>query len=371
MLLSCFVHFHCTSTNILGLLLLSVHVTIPVASGGYLQKGLYYFIMKVFGAKLKHCLQIIHRNMYTYVFRMVRCYKRKTERGSYGLENIKKAVDDVWSGKISKRKAELTYGIPRRTLGRHLANSVRKPGNLGRFEVALGKEVENALSCHIISMQQMMFGFSTKDIRKLAYEMAKASGKLSQFKSDTQEVGVEWLKGFMQRHPELSLRIPEPTSMSRAVAFNKANVDKFFRIYQEELQKEQHSAERIWNVDETGFTAVHKPGKILAKSGAKQVGKITSGEKGVTTTAVCAVNAMGQYIPPMLIYKRKRMNDILLKGAPPGTIGGCSDNGWITTELFLKWMKHFAHHAKPSEEKPILLLLDGHSSHKSLSSEHN
>ena len=155
--------------------------------------------------------------------------------------------------------------------------------------------------------------------------------------------------------------------MSRAVAFNKANVDKFFRIYQEELQKEQYSAERIWNVDETGFTAVHKPGKILAKSGAKQVGKITSGEKGVTTTAVCAVNAMGQYIPPMLIYKRKRMNDILLKGAPPGTIGGCSDNGWVTTELFLKWMKHFAHHAKPSKEKPILLLLDGHSSHKSLS----
>ena len=159
---------------------------------------------------------------------MVRCYKRKTERGSYGLENIKKAVDDVRSGKLSKNKAEKVYGVPRKTIGRHLANIVKKPGQLGRYEVALGADIESALCSHVIEMQHMMFGFSTHDIRKLAFDMAKTSKQLHRFRENKQEVGVEWLKGFMRRHPEISLRSPEPTSMGRAVAFNKANVTKFF-----------------------------------------------------------------------------------------------------------------------------------------------
>ena len=124
--------------------------------------------------------------------------------------------------------------------------------------------------------------------------------------------------------------------MSQAAAFNEANKNKFFEIYQHELEKEQFTASRVRNVDETGFTAVHAPRKILAKRGLKQVGKITSGEKGVTTTAVCAFSASGNYIPPMLIFKRKRMTKLLLRGSPPGTLGAWSDNGWITNELFLK-----------------------------------
>lgn len=154
--------------------------------------------------------------------------------------------------------------------------------------------------------------------------------------------------------------------MSRAVAFNEANKNRFYEIYKHELQKEQFTASRVWNVDETGFIAVHAPRKILAKRGLKQVGKITSGEKGVTTTAVCAFSASGNYIPPMLIFKRKRMMELLLRGSPPGTLGACSDNGWITNELFLKWLKHFAAHAKPSVDEKVILLLDGHASHKTL-----
>ena len=91
-------------------------------------------------------------------------------------------------------------------------------------------------------------------------------------------------------------------------------------IYKEQLDKEKYIPDRIRNIDETTITAVHEPAKILAKCLAEQVGRKTSGEKAVTTTAICAVSASGVYIPPMLIYKRKRMNDLLLKGSSPGTI---------------------------------------------------
>jgi len=95
-------------------------------------------------------------------------------------------------------------------------------------------------------------------------------------------------------------------------------------------------------------------------------GQITNREKGVTTTAVCASSAGGNYIPPMLIFKRKRMTDLVLRGSPPGTIGACSDNGWITSQLFLKWLEQFAHHAILSVNERVILLLDGHASQKTL-----
>lgn len=129
-----------------------------------------------------------------------------------------------------------------------------------------------------------------------------------------------------------------------------------------ELDKANFMARGIWNVDETGITAVHKPCKILAKRGSKQVGRITSGEKGHYNCHLCCQCNL----PPMLIFKRKRMTDLLLKGAPPGTIGSCSDKGSVTTELFLKWLHQFSACVKPSVSEKVNLLMDAHTSHKSV-----
>ena len=40
---------------------------------------------------------------------------------------------------------------------------------------------------------------------------------------------------------------------------------KFFDMYKQELQNHSYSADRIWNVDETGITTVQVTGKVLAK----------------------------------------------------------------------------------------------------------
>jgi len=154
--------------------------------------------------------------------------------------------------------------------------------------------------------------------------------------------------------------------MGRAVGFNKPRVDQFFNILKTELQKNSVTAERLWNADETGITTVKRPGKIVAKSGLKQVGKITSGEKGETVTVMCAVNGAGTYVTPMMIFKRRRMTKLLLKGSPPGTISTVSANGWIDGDLFVKWLKHFVVHVKPSAENKVILVVEGYVSHKSM-----
>ena len=68
-------------------------------------------------------------------------------------------------------------------------------------------------------------------------------------------------------------------------------------------------------------------------------------------TVICASNAAGGYIPPMIIFPRKRMVDLLMHNAPVGAIGHCTNNGWTDVESFLKWLKHFISIAKPCKEK--------------------
>ncbi len=52
----------------------------------------------------------------------------------------------------------------------------------------------------------------------------------------------------------------------------------------------------------------------------------------------------------------------MTKGELPGTIYGLSSKGWIDQELFHVWFEsHFMRYAPPI--RPLLLLMDGHSSH--------
>ena len=88
-----------------------------------------------------------------------------------------------------------------------------------------------------------------------------------------------------------------------------------------------------------------------------------SAEKGGTTTVVCAMSASGVFVPPMFLFKRKKMNNRLLKSAPAGSVGLPSSSGWMDTELFVRYMKHFMSFTQPSETNPLLVILDGHQSH--------
>jgi hypothetical protein len=60
------------------------------------------------------------------------------------------------------------------------------------------------------------------------------------------------------------------------------------------------------------------------------------------------------------------MDKKLEKDAPEGSSFDAQENGWITSTGFLKWMKEFVNHVHPTEDNPVLLIVDGHSSHKDL-----
>ncbi|CAH0723209.1 unnamed protein product, partial [Brenthis ino] len=178
--------------------------------------------------------------------------------------------------------------------------------------------------------------------------------------------GIDWYYNFMARHPNISLRRPEATSINRITAFNQEEIDIFFENLKTLMVKYQFKSNSIYNVDETGISTVQRNSRILAPKGLRQVGKCTSAERGSLTTVINCFNAGGTYIPPFFIFKRKRMNALLMKDSNSNMVACVSDSGWITESIFVDWLQHFKAFAKPSADEPILLILDNHESHISL-----
>ncbi len=122
----------------------------------------------------------------------------------------------------------------------------------------------------------------------------------------------------------------------------------------------------IYNMDETGVTTVQTPKQIVTEKGKKQVGSVTSAERGELVTVACAVNATGNAIPPMFIFPRVRFKESFMNGSPAGSIGHSTKSGWMNEEAFSIFLEHFIRHTNCSIDHPVLLILDHHESHISL-----
>ena len=79
----------------------------------------------------------------------------------------------------------------------------------------------------------------------------------------------------------------------------------------------------------------------------------------------CCVSAMGNTIPPYIIYKGAFPGGSYTLGGPNSAMYSKQQSGFMDSDLFLKWLINlFIPQTQPSEDnKPVLLLLDGHSSH--------
>ena len=231
---------------------------------------------------------------------MVRHYKRHSQRATYGNATLKAALDAVVGG-MSMKKASVQFGISRSVLRRHRDKKVSNPGKttLGRFNPVFGNTFESELVSKIQLMEKTMYGLTPTDVRHIAFELAEQLQIRHNFNSECKMAGADWMRGFLKRNAQLSIRAPQATSIGRAVGFNRQKVQQFYSVYKEVLSSSpSYNANRIWNVDESGITNVQKPCKILATKGCRQVSKITSAERGATVTVVCAMNAAGNYIPP-------------------------------------------------------------------------
>jgi len=197
---------------------------------------------------------------------------------------------------------------------------------------------------------------SMKNLRRLAFQFAEANQVPHPFNADLKLAGLDWAVGFFKKN-KLSLRTPSKTSLARMSGFNKPQVDLFFNNLEDLMKKYKFPASRIFNMDESSTSTVpNKTPKVVSVQGKKGVGKVSSAERGTTSTVICTMSASGNYVPPVIIFARKRLKAELMNGAPPDSIMLCSDSGYSNSELFPVWLQHFQKHVVSTESNPVLLI---------------
>lgn len=309
---------------------------------------------------------------------MVRNYKRKETRSTLvDEESMSLAIKDVLEGKLSYRKAADKYGIKVSTLESRVkkikenadddASTSRTYQSKFTSYQVFSTEEETQLNEYIKKCSNMHYGLTLLQVRKLAYDYAKAlKCKYPPKWDETGSAGIDWTHGFRQRNRSLSLRKPENTSAARAFAFNKTVVNEFYDNLKTVYERHMFTADRIFNFDESGISTVLDTPKVLAPKTLKQVGQIVSGERGELVTFGGIISACGNTIPPLFVFPRVHFKDHFMAGAPEGSIGATNRTGWINSDIFLEVLKHIKKYTSSTKENPILLLCDNHESHISL-----
>ena len=276
-------------------------------------------------------------------------YKRWTE------DQMSNALSAVVRDGSTIARAAVEYGVPASTLGDRVRGRVMPGGKSGPTKYLSDAEEKE--------LETFLLRCSNIGYPKTRHQVLAIVQRILDSKHIGKNVTDGWWSSFRKRHPDLSLRAPAPLSKSRAMASNIEVFEQYFDLLEQTINEYDLDTRPhlIYNMDETGLPLNPKPPKVIAGSSDRNPSFIGSGDKTQITVVGC-VSASGVALPPMVIWDRKTLAPALADGEVGGTKYGLSDRGWMDSELFDGWFcKHFLQHS--SDERPLMLLLDGHSSH--------
>lgn len=280
---------------------------------------------------------------------------RPVQYKDWSPESMLGAMKAVIEDGMSVRQAAQLYQVPKSTLGDRISGRVL-PGATSGPPSYLTCEEEEELVNFLCRVAQIGHGRTRLEVIAIVERVLSCRGI-------SRTVTTGWWTSFIGRHPKLALRTPATLSLARASASDHGILDNYFDELESTLEVNELVDKPclVFNMDETGMPLDPKPLKVITWRGHKKPSQISSGVKSQITVVGC-VSAGGQCLPPMVIWDRKYLPPELAVGEVPGTVYGLSSKGWIDQELFDLWFtKHFLRYAPPA--RPLLLLLDGHSSH--------
>ena len=288
---------------------------------------------------------------------------RAAGSSSYGRANKKNWTEDRMKAAlkaislkgISVRQAADEYDIPMSTLHDRVSGKALPFTSCGAHRYLSDNE-ECELESFLISCAKIGYGKTRSEVIALVQRFLKS-------RDVERVVSNGWWEGFCRRHPNITLRTPASLSKARALATTHEVINQYFDILEDVLTTHNlfDKPYQIFNLDETGMPLDPKPLKVVASRGEKDPSSVRGGRKNQITAVGC-VSAGGSVLPPMIIWNGKSLCPNQASGEIPGTLHGFSPKGWMDQELFNLWfVKHFLKYAP--QARPLLLLLDGHSSH--------
>ncbi|XP_062556736.1 tigger transposable element-derived protein 2-like [Armigeres subalbatus] len=281
----------------------------------------------------------------------------------YSADELKKAAEEVRKGR-SFRDAARAFGIPKSTIRDVVTN--RYSRNRGAPAVFTTSE-ETEIVKWILARAAAGLPVGEKQVISYVTSFAKFYKKESGFKDGTPTRG--WLRRFLARHPELSKRTANNLAKKRVIT--EANIRQWFDDILKYLETNGYvdvlsDPTRIFNMDETAFFLVPRRQKVIASKDSKTVQALTSNNDKENYTVLISASAAGVLAPPLVLFPYKsRIPGKIACSVPKGWSVGRSDSGWMNSNTFFEFIANvfYPWTVESNIKFPIILFVDGHSSH--------
>jgi hypothetical protein len=179
-------------------------------------------------------------------------------------------------------------------------------------------------------------------------------------------INNKWVQRFQKRHPEIAGIYARQLEHVRKEGATYEHVKRWFDAVGEMLQEHKYNPADMWNMDESGFGIGEEQAlKVLVHLDSTQKHKVIGGKQEWVTLIEC-INAAGEALAPLVIFKGKDLNARWInESSPLGWHFATSKNGWTSNNLGIAWLKNVFDPLtrEKAAGRQRLLVVDGHGSH--------
>lgn len=294
-------------------------------------------------------------------------FKQRRIEQKHSVETIQEALNYIGKGYTIRQAAD-KYGIAKSTLHAKLTNRYPIQCKKGPSTV-LTPDEENDIVEWIIYSASRGFPITKRTLEDNVQKYLNSQKRKTIFKNN--RPGPGWYSAFLKRHQQLSNRIAQNLTTSRA-SVTESNLKEWFSTVKKHLIDKSLlnvDQSRVFNLDESAFMLVPKEKAVLAEKGSRSVYRIVSSNEKACLTVLFNVSASGVMVPPMILFNLQNTpKKPVLEKIPKGWSIGNSERGWMTSDTFYKYITNvfFKWLQENNYEFPIVLYVDGHSSHLTL-----
>lgn len=247
----------------------------------------------------------------------------------YTEVTLETALEAYANGRLSLRRAQERYGIPRATLCRKYLG--KNPKNPGRQPV-LGTNEEANIVKAITAAAEWGYAMTRTEIRELVKQYLDRKGIVER-RFNENLPGEDWMRSFLARHNELSKRLSQNIKRYRSDV-TEVEINEYFDHLEQSL--EGINPDNLLNFDETNMSDDPGQSIVIVRRNKKRALKIMDNSKSSTSVMFC-VSASGRTLPPYIVYKARNLYPEWMEGGEPDYVYNRSKSGWFDGQIFEDW----------------------------------
>ncbi|OQR86074.1 hypothetical protein ACHHYP_11023 [Achlya hypogyna] len=214
-------------------------------------------------------------------------------------EKYDAAIKSVRTDKLSLRAACELHGIKSPTsLSLRIRGVLPVDCGRGRPPKYVTKSMETGVMETILVRARQGNCVSVPELRFIMHDMSAAAGK----EPPETFPNPKWIERFLERHKDVSLRKGQILEVKRQTSPTLQNVEYYHANLAEIICK--FTSDTVWNCDETGVCAQGRRAPRLICPIGLRANSVRSQDRENVSIMGC-VNAAGQSLAPMYIYKGK------------------------------------------------------------------